>query len=811
MRTFLQDLVYSARSLAKARDFTLIAVVTLALGIAANTVVFSVVNAALLRPLPYANPERIVILNWYDQHGLLSQEIPAATFFLLQERARAFQAIAATYSPDVGVNLAGLGSPRYVTALRVSAKFFRMLRVAPALGRDFRDEEDNPGGETTAILSHQLWMQEFAGDPSILGRQIRVNGKAHTVIGVMPRGFRSYPEADLWLPLQLSPATAEAGNEYTVYARLRDGVSTQEARHELESSKDYSLTYPLAASTPGVKLALHEWQGFMVGGVRKGILFLFLAVVLVLLIACTNLAVLLTVRTLARNHEFATRAALGASKMRLVLIPFMDSIVIAVVGGIAGIILAKEAVPVLATFVPADIPLRGPIQLDGRVLLFAVSISLATAVIFGLAPVLRLFRIDLGKILRRSPHSASAGWQETRVVRILVSAQIALTFILLSSAISLLRSFLGLQAVPPGFDPQSVSVAQVSLGAPHYVTTSATMRLLEQVDEQMRSVPGVEDVASVSGLPFENGLNLPIFPADSPKNVVYGQYRIVSPAYFRTMRIPVTAGRAFSPSDNAGSAPVAIVNESLARIWWPMRSPLGRSVAIVKGLGEPFSDASRQVVGVAADVREAGLDRDPPPTIFVPAAQAPDTITSFVHRLFLTSVVVRTANRNNISENFRTTFTAADPDLPIASVRPLTQVMASSLAVPRFYVWLTAGFSAFALLLAAIGLYGLLSYQLFLRTREIGIRIAVGAKPAAIVALVLKQGAQLIAIGSIVGLIGSILVGKVTATMIYNPQGIHLGVLAATTVLLATVALATSLVVAVRATGIEPVEALGTE
>lgn len=813
MRTLLQDISYSLRSLQKTPGFTAMGIVTLALGIAANTVVFSIVNATLLRPLPYTSPDRLVILTWYGPHGRLTRDISASAFFMLKDRARSFQNIAATHNVNAGVNVAAMGSPQYKKAERVSLDFFRTLGASPILGREFNADEEQAGGPQVVILSYGLWEQDYNRDSSALGSTIRINGEPYTIVGIMQKGFQSYPEADLWLPLPLGSGTADAGNEYRVIARLKDGTSLQDTRNELASTTDYRLTYPLRSMAEDISLAPDELQGFIVSGVRKSLYSLFGAVVFVLLITCTNLALCLTVRGAARGHEFAIRAALGSSRARLIRTFLLDGVLISIIGGVIGSIAGKELLPFINWSAPADMPLHGAIRIDLHVLLFVLSISGATAILSGLTPAIRMSRVSLNDMIRQSPQTGSHSVQQTRLGRMLVTAQTALTLLLLAGTASLLQNFLKLQSVPPGFNAQNVSVGQISLAPGRYATTAATAHLIDQVITQMHDVPGVETVASINGLPLEQGLGLPMYPLEAHDRNAFGesQFRVVSSEYFRALRIPLLAGRFFSERDDKGNKPVAIVSEGLARQWWPNQSPLGKMVAMGGELGGQFSDVPREVIGVVADVRESGLEKLPQPTVFVTPKQVPDQITAFMNRLFPTSIVVRSDRYANIYESLSHALTGADRDLAIVSLRPLTQVVSTSLARPRFYVSLIGAFGAFALLLTAVGLYGILSYQLILRTREIAMRVAVGAKKSHVIGLIVKQGVGLVAIGILLGSAASIFLAKFLGAVIYNTPDATIGVLATAALLLVTIAFLTSLVIAARATAIEPMVVLRTE
>ncbi|HLJ27753.1 MAG TPA: ABC transporter permease [Candidatus Angelobacter sp.] len=808
---YFQEIVQAVRALRRTTGFTFVAVAILAVGIASNTVVFSVINAALLRPLPYPNPAQLTVVNWYSSGKLISPDISASAFFLLQDRARSFESLAAMSNVDAGVNLSGFGKPQYVRGFHVSGAFFATLDVALAMGRSFSLEEEQPGGSHAVVLSHGLWVQHFNQDSSVIGRQIRVDGELYTVVGIMPARFRSYPEADLWLPLQLSPATADPGNEYRVIGRLKKGVTLEDAQHELDFSQEYRLTFPLRSKADQVRLVLSGLQSSMVSDVRGGLALLFGAVLFVLLITCTNLAVLLTVRAAGRMREVAIRLALGASRACLARMFLLESLIIAGLGGIAGIILAKEAIPFVLLLAPADASFTHGVSIDGKVVLFTALASMLTALAFGAAPALKMAHVNLNELLRQTTSNATSGSHHARLSRILISAQAALTIVLLTAAGMLLSSFVGLHSVPPGFDPRHLWAAQLSLASRHYQTTSSSAQLLDQLCEKIRSQPGIEAAATITGLPLERGLNLVLHPTRAPGKTVYAEYRIVSPDYFRTMRIPITGGRSFSSGDFSHDTPVAMVNQTLARQWWPGDSPLGRYVAVNSTMDGLFSDAPRQIVGVVADVHESALSIPPAPTIFVPLDQTPDSITAFTNRTFLISILVRTANGVSPAESVRDLLNSADPDLPVTSVRPLSEILSASLSRQRFYTSLIAGFGIFALLLTAIGLYGLLSYQIVLRTREIGVRMAVGAPRFEVVFMIVKQGVGLVLLGALLGMLAVPLETKVLSTMLYNVRGATYVVLVGAVVVLGAVSALSSLLSAVRAASIEPAVTLTAE
>jgi len=811
MRAVFHDLLYTYRSLRRTPGFTYICIGTLAVGIAANVLVFSIVNAVMLRPLPYADPSRLVTLGWQGPSKIPLQDISASAFFMLQERSRCFQNIAAMQGQDVGVNLFTAGPSQYVKALRVSAGFFSTLGAAPVRGRTFNSEEDSYEGAHVAVLSAGLWKRSFGNAPMVLGRDLRINGEPYKIVGIMPEEFRSYPEADLWLPLQLSPTNADPGNEYRVIARLKNGLTAAEAQHELDSVAEYGSTFPLRGMANEVRLLVHELEPTLVAGVRNGLVLLFSAVIFVLLITCTNLAVLLTVRASARVHETAIRIALGSNRIRLLRLAVFESLWIAVVGGLIGIALAQEMIALIVWLIPADLPLRSSISIDHRVAWFATILSLLTALIFGLGPALKISRMNLNETLKQASGNSTESMQQMRTGRMLVGIQAGLTIVLLVGAASLLHTFYLFYTVPPGFDAGHVWIAQISLAAPRYSSGTESTRLLQKISQELQNDPRVEAVGSVTGLPLEKGLNLIVHPLDQLGKNIQVEYRIIDDDYFKSLHVPIIAGRSFSYQDQSGSTPVAIVNETLARLWWGKQSAVGHFTTVSSTLGGMFSDNPREILGVSADVHEASLAAPPPPTIFIPLSQTPAGMCAFINKVFLTSVVVRTRSQVNLSESLQAILDSADPDLSLASLRPLSEVVSHSLARPRFYASLLTAFGIFVLLLTAVGLYGLLSYQLVLRTREIGIRMAIGARRWEVVTLVVRQGIQPVLIGLVLGMAGIPFLKKILGAMLYNVDNATLIIFVSAAVLLGTVALLTGLLTTLRATAIEPMMVLRTE
>lgn len=810
MSTLFQDFSYCIRSLRKTPGFTFVSVATLAFAIAANIVVFSILDAIALQPPPYRNAGRISVLRWSDRKLQPQAEVSAAVFFMLQKHAQSFATVAASYPQDVGINLAGSGVPRYVKALRVSQSYFETLGVEPILGRSFLPEEDRAGSPGTVILSYRLWETGFNREPAILGEQLRINGAQFSVIGVMPSGFYSYPNADVWVPLQLNDANADPGSDYLVLASLKDTVVPSQAEQELSTlSRNYPMSYLPGMTAGTAQLSLEDLQKFRTARVRRQLTLLFFAVATVLLVTCTNVTVLLLVRGLARTQEMALRAALGSSKWRLVQIVLTESALVAACGGILGIALGKELLQLAVSILPHPLLEGARIDMNRQSLLFGLALSALTLVVLGFLPAIKLDLKSITASLRPANRGITAGVGQTRLAQLLVTTEAALTVVLLGFGLLLLQSFINLCSVSPGFNPTSVSVIQVSLAGARYQTTAATCRLVDSVVDQLARTAGVETVGTSNGLPLETGLNLPVYPMDSPRNIDHAvQYRMVKGSYFKALRIQLLSGRLFSQQDGAKGQPVAIINEVLARRWWPNESAIGHYLHAGEEYGPEFNDHPRQVIGVVANVHELGLRYDSPPTVFVPDDQVSDSLTAFTNKLFLLSILVRTKQDLEMSEQIKSVLASADPDLPIASSRPMTVVMNGSLARPRFYTQIAGLFAVFALLLTAIGLYGLLSYQVQLRMPELGVRIALGATRPQIVWLIIRQGIRLSATALFLGLIGSIFVSRALSGMLYNTDHVFLRLLIGEGALLGFVTIMVTSLAAARISAIEPLTVL---
>lgn len=813
MRSLLLDLICAFRALRVAPIFACVATATLALGIAFNAIVFSFVDAVLLRSLPYPAPGRLVVIESQPQGRTQVLDLTAPAVFFVKQHATSFENVAASYPTDAGVNLRESGEPRYVRVLRVSANFFGTLGADPILGRTFSQSEDRPGGARVAVLSYSLWKSTLQ-DRTDLGGPWRINGEPYVVIGVMPPSFRSYPEADLWLPLRLSPAETDVGSNYRVIARIRNGVTLERARAELEQlSQDASFSRLQDASFSHLQsegqaaLVLQPLETFESQPVRERLTFLMSAVFIVLLITCANIAMLMLVRVVSRSHEIGVRLALGSSRRRLFQLLFLEGATISALGGLFGLILAKELMPFVLLLAPAGLTQASGIRIAWHAVEFALGMSALIAGFFAIPIVIRFSRLHLNELLGATDFRLTAGVAQTRVARIILVLQTATTLVLLSGAIVFLRHLLVLHRIDPGFEVQQAAVAQVSLAGPRYKTAEGTSRVLDQILKYLQSSNLVENAATASALPLEPGLNIPIVSEDQPGAPENVEYRAITADYFSTMRIPLIAGRQFTAADGPQTQPVAIVNETLARKWWPRGPATGHVIATAKDLGPDFSDRHRRIVGVVADVHESSLEQSVRPTVFAPVAQVPDSITAYTNQYFLTSIIIRAPKPDRIREQVRNAIQSAEPDLAVVSYRPLREVLTNSTSRDRFYTFLTVTFGGFALLITAIGLYGLVSYQVALGARDIAVRISLGASRLHAVLLTVRQSLKLVAIAVVVGSAGSFFFMLLLAKLVYNQHSTLADLVVGIVVLLLAASLA-SLTAALRIASIELVVVL---
>ncbi len=796
------DVRFAARSLVRARGFTTVAVIALALGIGANTAIFSVVNAVLLRPLPYREPQRLVWF-WEVQPFLDRAPFSAPDFADYRGQNQTFESVVAFRGGNL--TLTGAGEPERISGAQVDAGFFPILGVRPALGRDFTADEDKPGAPAAVVvLSHGFWQRKHGGDSQIVGKALTFNGRTYSVVGVMPPGFSFPGETELWTPLGLNPAGQQRGSHWLiVIGRLKPGVSLARAQADIDVVvRRLQQQYP--PSNQGHSVTLVSLEERLVGHVRRALLVLLAAVGFVLLIACANVANLMLARAAVRRREIAIRAALGAGRWRLVRQLLAESAVLGVIGGAAGLVLAAGAMRAMVALAPANVPRLSEVRLDLSVLAFTLAASLFTALLFGLAPAFDAARASVADFLKESGRTSSAGAGRAKLRSGLVIAEIALAVVLLAGAGLMLRSFVVLQQVEPGLRPEGLLTARVSLiGRSAFNQPRLWADFYDRVLANVRQLPGVKAAAAINLLPLDdfgigNSTNFRVIgrPEPAPKDMPLSEIRVVSLDYFRTMGIPLIKGRVFTERDTKDSEPVAVISESLAWQIFPGEDPLGKRITV-------SIDKGSEIVGVAGNVHDYGLDAPLRLESYIPMAQMPNP---------LLTIVVRTAgDPRALVPAFRQAVWSVENDRPIYAIRTMEQVISRSVAQPRFRTALLGLFAALALLLAAVGIYGVISYAVAQRVQEIGIRVALGATRPDVLRLVMGQGMLLAGSGLALGLAGAWAGTRWISALLFGIRPTEPVVFGALVLLLALVALLACWAPARRATRVDPVVALRQE
>jgi putative ABC transport system permease protein len=820
METLAADLRYALRMMRKNPGFTAVALAALALGIGANTAIFTVVNAVLLQPLPYPQPDRLVLLGRKFPNGVgYSISIPK---YMVWRQNHVFQAMALYDQGGPGLNLGSGDRPEQVKATHVSKDYFQLFGVSPLIGRTFSDAEDRPGGARVAILGNNVWQSRFGGDRQIVGKVIQLNGEPYSVVGILPPGFHADSEAEIWIPLQADPNSTNQGHYLQVGARLKPGVNLATAQAEMKMvGEQFRKAYPKWMDN-NESVAVVAMRDAIVRDAKTPLYVLLGAVGLVLLIACANVANLLLARAAGRQREMAVRAAIGASRAKVFRQLLTESILLAGIGSVLGFVLGSWGVRVLLLLVPGNIPrltanngTQAVIPaLDWQVALFTLALALFTGILFGLFPALHTSKPDLASTLKEGGGRSGTGLRHARARSLLMVSEVALALVLLVGAALLIRTFVGLRTVNPGFDARNVLTMETSMAGGTYATTAKVDRFVTEVVRRMEGLPGVEAAAAAIVLPVSNHIDLPFTIAGKPpaKGGDYNgdeQYRFASPHYFRVFRIPLLRGRFFRETDVGNSARVVIINEAMARKYWQKEDPLGQVITIGKGLGPQFDDSPRQIVGIAGNVRETGLGDADLGVMYVPQSQVPEGITTLANSVIPLSWMVRTTPdpmtlRVPIEREIR----AVDGLMPVARERLMQQVVAESVSRDRFTMLLLSIFAAIALLLAAIGIYGLMSYSVEQRTQEMGIRLALGAGRPDLVRLILAQGLKLAAVGVAAGLALAYGLTRVLASLLYGVKASDPLTFAAVGLILTVIAVAASYLPARRASGIEPVEAL---
>ena len=811
MGTLIQDLRYGLHMLRKAPGFTAVAILTLALGIGANTAIFSVVNAVLLRPLPYPNPRQLVLLpEASPKQGITDAGMSYPGLLELRDNSRVFSAVAGFVTH--ALTLTGRGEPSEARTIVVTQNFFSVFDTKPLLGRTLLPSDSERGAAPVVVLSDGMWRSQFGADPKIIGSPATLDMRPYTVVGVMPAEFRTpfFDQADqLWIPLVQDPLFSgwmthpPQTHWMPVFARLRPGVSFAAAQAEMDT-----LSTRLAEEFPeekGWKIQqVQPLQQAIVGDVKSPLLILSCAVGLVLLIACANIANLLLTRATSRSKEIALRVALGAPQRRIIRQLLTESAILGIFGSVAGMVLAYLGVSALISVLPPGLPRIQAIRVDGSALGFALLLSLAASFVFGLAPVLFAAQSDPQTNLREGARAGEASGSQ-RARGILAAVEIALAMVLLVGAGLLMRSFARLTSVSPGFEPNGVVKAMVSLPQFQYSTPLQWSAFATELMTRIQAEPGMQDSACAAPLPIKDGqINLPFEIVGNPPLPAgaadTADYVTASPRYFSVMGIPLLRGRLFDSSDSPSSPPVVLISNALARRYFPNQDPLGRHLVF----GFPLNGrASREIVGVIGDVHDVSLGKKPEAMMYVPFAQAP---------LYGCEVVVRsTLAASAVAAAIRTETHGIDKNLPVTDVATLPGALSASLAEPRFRTLILGLFSTIALALAAVGIFGVISYSVSRRTREIGIRIALGATSASVRRLVVGESAKLVFFGLAAGVPAALVLTRFLSTLLFDVRPADPLTFMGVAVLLALVALAASYIPVRRAMRVDPMVALRDE
>jgi predicted permease len=800
----LHDLRYAARLQRKNPAFTIIAIIALALGIGANTAIFSVVNTVLLRPLPYKDPERLVMV-WEDasRHGYPRDTPAAANFVDWRDQSQNFEGMAAI--ADESFNLTGSGDPERLEGRRVSANMFPLLGVEPQLGRVFTAAEDQPGAQRVVILSYPLWQRRFGGDPAIVGQSLTLNGESHVVIGVMPARFQ-FPSSDdqAWVPIALTQQDAGNRNRHylQVLGRLKPGVSLAQAQSEMSTiATRLQQQYPQSNAELGA--VVQPLQEHLVGDIKPALLVLLGAVGLVLLIACANVANLLLARAAVRQKEIAVRVALGAKRSRLIRQFLTESVLLSTSGGLVGLAIAYGGLFLLKAFIPENISQARDISIDLKVLAFTFLVSVATGLIFGLAPAIQAARFNQIDTLKEGGRDAATGGSGQRLRGLLVTAEVAISLVLLIGAGLLINSFLRLRNVDPGFRTDNLLTMKIVLPEPKYEEMERRSAFYTELINRVQALAGVRSAAVTSNLPLYRqgnsiGIGIEGQPAPPPGQERIIVTRIVSPRYFDTMSIPILRGRGLTDQDTETTPNVVVISETMARRYWPGEDAVGKRIAAGR-IRTP--EDWIQVVGVVKDVRQFELNAEPKPQMYLSYRQA----GFFDSR----DLVVKTdVDPASMAATVRKAVWEIDKDQPVSNIQTMDQILAESIARQRFSMLVLAIFAAVALVLAGVGIYGVMSYSVAQRTHEIGIRMALGAQTGAVLKLAVGYGMKLVIVGIAIGLIAAFALTRVMSTLLFGVTATDPMTFTLISLLLIAVAVLASYVPARRATRVNPIIAL---
>ena len=810
------DVRFAVRSLLKAPAFTVVAILVVAVGIGAYTAVFSVINTVLLKPLTYPDPQSLVhLVNTGDQGSFPGANVPK--FNIWRQQTGIFHQVAAYDSGGAGLNLTGNDQPEQVQGVHVAADYFSILGASVIAGRTFAAAEDSPHGGNVVVLSYGLWKRRFGGDRAIVGKNIQLNGQPYQVVGVIGRGFVTDNPADLWLPFQFELTSQDQAHYFGVIARLKSGVTVPMANAQLKLAADqYRSTYP-GTLGPNDGFGVVLWQELMVRDTRSSLYVLLGAVGLVLLIACANVANLLLIRATGRKRELATRSALGAGRWHIIRQLLTESLVISLTGGTLGLILGFAGVRFLLAINPGSIPRLGDdgsaVTVDSHVLLFTLGISVLTGIFFGLVPAITASRKNLAAILNESSNRSGVGFRSGKVRSVLVVSEMALALVLVIGAALLIRTFMKLQSVDPGFDTHNVLTMAMSISGDRFQKSSGVAQVIRDGTERINAVPGVTAAAAACCLPLQGGFGLPFnivgrANGNNPNTGGAG-YFPVSWSYFDVFKVPVLRGRNFTERDNGSAPGVVIINEAMARQFWPKGDPLNDRVVIGPGMGPVFAEPPRQVIGVVGNTRDGGLNQDPGPTMYIPVAQMPDKVTELNSRIAPLWWIVRTRMEpHTLTAAVSSAIREATGGLPVAHIRTMDDIVVLTTSRERFNMLLLTVFGASALLMAAIGIYGLMAYSVQQRTQELGVRMALGAQAANIRNMVIRQGMLLAGIGLVIGIGGAFWLTKFLTGFLFGVKTWDPMAFIFTPILLCAVALIAVWLPARKATRVDPMSAL---
>ncbi|HUH63764.1 MAG TPA: ABC transporter permease [Terracidiphilus sp.] len=812
-----KDVKHSLQLFIKNPGFALAAVAALALGIGANTAIFSVVNAVLLKPLTYPNADRIVEIELSGPQG----NAPIASipkFHTYQQQTSIFSEVAAYDFAGPGFNLTG-DRPELIHGIHVTEGYFRLFGAPILMGRTFTPQEDLPNGGHMAVISYGLWQRRFGGNPNIVGSSLSLGGEPFTIVGVLGRDFLSDQQADIWLPFQFEPNSTNQGHFFQAVGMLKPGITLAQANAQMKLVyQQFLRAYPQADPQGG--FAVEPLRDSIIGDARKSLLVLLGAVGLVLLIACANVANLLLVHATGRRREFAIRSALGAGRGRIVRQLLTESVLLSFTGGVLGLILGFAGVRALLAISPAGLPRIGEdgsaIGIDWRVLGFTLAVSLLTGILFGVFPAFSASRTDLNSSLKESSNRSGTGFRQGKTRALLVVSEVSLALVLLIGAALLIRTFIALHDVNPGFDSHNVITMEMSLNGPRYEKTAGVAQLSREGRERLNAIPGVEDSAFTCCLPIQGQFGLPFTivgrPVEKGKDTPGAGWMSASPDYYKLFRIPILRGREFTNNDTASAPPVAIINEALAKQYFGKENPVGQQILIGHGVGPDFEEPPRQIVGVVANTHEGGLANDPGSLMIVPDAQVTDGMTKLNAGIVPLRWVVRThGDPHELVPQITEQLRIASGGFPVARIRSMDEVVSRSTSRANFNMLLLTIFGAVALVLAAIGIYGLMAYSVEQRTQEMGIRMALGADRSKIRMLVVWQGMRLTLVGVVLGAGAAFGLTRLIASFLFGVKSWDPTVFVSVPVILAGVALLAVWIPAARASKLDPMKALRVE